>query len=563
MTSKIPGGHQMFDALVIGSGAGGAVVAHELTKAGMSVCMVEKGPYYQLRDFVHDEVDICRRTFFVPSPADEPNMVALDSAPAEHSANGWISCCVGGGTVHMGGYFFRMTPDDFRLKSAFGAVAGSSLIDWPIGHAELAPYYDEIEALIGVSGPASEALPPSQRRSLMPPMAQHQAASMLDDAAKASGVNLFQTPRAISTIAKDGRGACVYCGYCASYGCEVGAKSSTLASLVPDALATGKLTLLADTMVRAITMGPSGLASGVLACPANGGPNFRLLARRVIVAAGAIQTARLMLASKLPLTSDQLGRNLLFATQAQASAEYELPHAAFAAGREFPFIDRATTDFYDVKKSIRHDGGALYSRAGTLLFMLPHVNPIFQAEQAIVRHDAIRLGGQQAASENETPLLWGQDLTQQLHRHFVQTKRLEMESFAEFFPNAGTRITLDPTVVDKFGLPVARVEVELHEATKRASKFLLARGRELLEATAPASVATLREHDVYWPLQAGTARMASSAKDGVTNRDGRVFGIANLYVTDGAALPTGGGAPFTLTIMANALRIARGLAKSN
>src|SRR5438309_223486 len=107
-----------FDACVVGSGAGGGAIAYALTRAGMRVAVIEKGPHYLDRDFYHDELAICRRTFFVPSPLEEPHVVIREGrAQPERSSDGWIACCVGGGTVHMSGYFFRMRPDEFRMKS--------------------------------------------------------------------------------------------------------------------------------------------------------------------------------------------------------------------------------------------------------------------------------------------------------------------------------------------------------------------------------------------------------------------------------------------------------------
>ena len=120
---------EIFDACVIGSGAGGGAIAWKLAHAGLRVLVLERGPHYQARDFFHDELAVCRRDYFVPNPSRDPHLISRDGKPAERSAEGWIACCVGGGTVHMSGYFFRMHRDDFR--------------DWPISYQQLEPFYDE------------------------------------------------------------------------------------------------------------------------------------------------------------------------------------------------------------------------------------------------------------------------------------------------------------------------------------------------------------------------------------------------------------------------------------
>src|SRR6185312_528309 len=132
------------DICIIGSGAGGAPMALELGRAGFKVVVLEKGAHYQPKDFVHDEILNSRRNFFMPLPWDEPHLLrAGTTAPFARTNEAWTANCVGGGTVHMSGYFYRLKPVDFRLKSELGAVPGSTLVDWPIRYEDLAPFYDE------------------------------------------------------------------------------------------------------------------------------------------------------------------------------------------------------------------------------------------------------------------------------------------------------------------------------------------------------------------------------------------------------------------------------------
>ncbi len=537
----MPGpGDGAYDVVIVGSGAGGGTAAAALTEAGLSVCVLEKGPSYSERDFFHDELAVCRRWFFTPSPFDEPNLVGVNGEPPTASANGWISCCVGGGTVHMSGFFYRMRTDDFRLRTLHGAPERSALADWPISYAELEPYYDEIERRIGVSGDAA-SLPVKQTAFPLGPIAQHPSAALIDRACKQLGRNVFQTPRAILSGGYQGRKACHYCGFCASYGCEVGAKSSTAASLLPDAQRTGKLTIVPHAMALQVETDARGRASAVVWT--DGSAKRRARGRVIVVAGGAVQTARLLLASGIANQSGLLGKNLMFAGQAQSTARFAVPHPMFATkGRDFPFLDRTVADFY-----LTRDPRFSHPKAGVILFLLPHQNPIFQAEQAADRGTA-------------TPPLWGAALTRRLRERFVESRRIDVEVFAEFFPHADSNVTLDPKVKDRFGQAVARIATAVHPATRTASELLLAEGERVLAAAGATVERPPAGPGVYWFLQAGTARMAARASDGVVGADGQTFDVPNLYVADGSPLPSAGGAPFTLTIMANALRIARGIA---
>ncbi|MBZ0234132.1 MAG: hypothetical protein K8M05_17510, partial [Deltaproteobacteria bacterium] len=251
--------------------------------------------------------------------------------------------------------------------------------------------------------------------------------------------------------------------------------------------------------------------------------------KAIVVAAGAIQTARLLLVSGLATASGHLGRHLLLGAQSVTAAELPLPHPVFGprgGKRDFPFAERA----------LRHGDG-------TLVFYLPGVNPIFDADQAASRGD-----GQ--------PPLWGAALVARLRERFLETRRIDCETFAEPVPHADCRVDLDDATRDTHGLPVARIQAASHAHTGAASARLGDLGGSVLARIDTARVTPITRDGIYWPLQAGTARMARTDADGVVGPDGQAFAHPGLYVADGAALPSTGSAPFTLTIMANALRIA-------
>ena len=544
---------ESFDAIVVGSGAGGGAAAWALCRAGWKVLVLEKGPHIAAENVVHDELGVCRRPYFVPSPLADPNMLAVagdgagPGAAAERSTDGWISSCVGGGTVHMAGYFFRMRPEDFLLRSLYGPVAGASVADWPIKFEELQRFYAEAERVIGVSGDAAGE---PRRRPAYPlgPLLSHPAGALVDRACARVGLRSFRVARAIVSAPYGPRPACHYCRFCASYGCEVGAKSSTLSTFLAQAADSGNLTLSPDSQVVQVTAA-EGRASGVIYTD-DRGARHRVRSRVVVLAASAVQTARLLLISQLANGSGQVGKNLMFVSGAGGRGRFALPDPHFPPGaRALPFIDRGVQDHYVTGKP----AALPHPKAGTLLFQLPHANPIFQSERL--------------AMEAAGPPRFGAALTRRMREFFLDSGTIEFEAFGEWLPNPGCHVTLDPGVKDGQGLPVARITAALHPASRAASDFLSARGRAVLEAAGARSIeddlprSPLGRARAYPFLQAGTARMGARASDSVLDPTGQAHEVRNLYVADASGFPSAGGAPHTLTIMANALRVTDQIVK--
>ena len=457
----------------------------------------------------------------------------------------------GGGTVHMSGFFFRMHPEDFRLVSTFGEIPGSTAIDWPISYDDLAPYYDRVEQLVGVSGDTSRNPfePPRSGPFPMPPVYTHPVAEWIDREGRRLGMHPYPVPRAIITEARPGRSACVYCALCGSYGCEVDAKSSTAAALIPAAEETGRCEVRSRCMVQRIIMQKNGRAKGVEYVDEKG-LRRAVHADVVIVAASAVESARLLLMSACGSHPDgvgnnggQVGRNLCFNTLGQLTGELQYegrsPEERQALESRAPFVGRAVQDFYRVDPA-----GDLFGKGGTFHLLWEHPNPIHAAERLIRDADG---------------LVYGDALTKRLTHHFRDQRTLEVECFGDWMPTDGCYVELDATTTDRWGLPAASITIARHPSDMAASQLIVAEARRLLDALGARNVHVLDVGGETLVLQQGTCRMGVDPATSVCTAAGHLHEVDNLYVTCGGSLPTGGGAPSTMSIMANAFRIAEGI----
>jgi len=538
------------DVVVVGSGAGGAPVAYEAANAGLKVVILEKGRRYRDEDFDHDEIRMSRRNFFTPSVTDEPHTLRSgEAAKAARTTAGWVSSIVGGGTVHMAGYFHRLHPVDFKLRSTLGNVPSSTVADWPITYEDLEPFYTRVEREVGVSG-VWHAHPFEEPRTSdypLPPLTENGFAQQIDLACAKLGYHPFPTPRAIVSRDYRGRQPCMFCSLCASYGCEIGAKSSTLSSLIPVAEATGHCEVRAECMATEIPVDAAGRVTGVVYRTAKGESAFQP-ARCVVVACTAIESARLLLLSRsarfpngLANGNGLVGKNLVFSGESKGEALFKL------RGREgakwlvdtAPFVQRSMQDFYLLDRAV---GGV--RKTGTILFALAHPNPILTAEHIAGTGGSAR---------------WGARLKQALRDEALGARTLTFENFAEGLPTPGTYVDLDPDVKDRWGVPVARITVDRHPLDIAANRFLAARGKEVLDALGPDSSRITQDDGQDMVLQGGTCRFGRDPATSVLDVDCRAHAVPNLFVSDSSFMPTSGGVPPTLTIMANALRVGAGI----
>ncbi len=517
---------ESYDAIIIGSGAGGGPLALTLSRAGRRVLVLEKGPRYERANYHHR--DGLKPGDFVPGLNEEPHaVVTRKTTQPLLTSLGWIATCVGGGTTHMGGYFYRFHPDDLRMRSRFGDY--EELADWPFSYAELERFYGMAEREVGVSGAAGSD-PFEGPRSTpfpLPPLKAHPFAGAVEDACRARGMHPFPTPRAILSEPYQDRPACEYCDVCASYGCPVGARSSTQEALIPRAEATGRCEVRTEVMVFRLLLDRQNRAAGCLYFDRQG-REVRVEAPLVCVCASAIESARLLLMSesnRFPrgLANDHglVGKFLQFHGVTMGQGLFDTRREGLGALQDpHPFLGRSVMDHYFLPAGISE----------------------------LAKGGVIRFGLAPQVPEIKGPLP-----TEPPHRVIY------FEGFHDFIPNRHTYVSLDPEIRDRFGLPVARIHLDLPSHQRKVGEFLADRAFEVLVDLGAEQLAATDVGGTSSYLVHGTCRAGHNPETSVLDPFCRAHGIEGLYVVDGSFMPTSGGAAPTLTILANSFRVAHHL----
>jgi len=537
------------NAIVVGAGAGGGVVAKELAVAGLSVVLFERGDWATYDAFNDDEL-MSQRTHPFENPFGPDNerhrrvFVGPDGnsrvvLPYEYAFSN-NAACVGSGTVSYGAMAWRFMEKDFRMKSTYGHVEGSTLDDWPVTYEELEPSYEKAEWEIGVSGDhaGNPFQGPRKKPYPMPAFQYNREGEMLHAAAKRMGLHPFSIPMLRNSVPYSGRPACYRMRTCVGFACPVNAKCGTHNTVIPTALKTGNCELRTNCQVAEVMVNDDGYATGVKYYDEKDNGQIQT-ADIVVVAAAAIETARLLLNSKSRLFPDGAGNNNDWVGRNLQGHAYTGASGLFAEDiydDVGPGACWAISDFnHDNDRII--GGGAL-------------CNGFFTPPYAFTRQRPPR------------SKRWGLE-----HKEFQRTNYKRLVSVRGPFqeiPNFEARVTIDPEVKDHWGIPVARLSGQRHAYDRIGCQFMADRAEEILkEAGAIETWQGVGGRGLSGDQhQSGTARMGNDPQTSATDKYGRIHDIDNLFVADGSLHVTNGGYNPALTILALGYHVGDHIASS-
>ena len=559
-----------FDALIVGSGAGGSAAACKLTAAGKKVLVLEAGdnkfpglddaaPDMPISLYSNDELKHSIRHFDRMDPLVEPRTFRA-SADAAAEANEDVcamSRTVGGTAVHADMKYPRFNEIDFRLASALRAAGreypGTSFEDWPLAYFDLEPFYGEAEMLSGVAGADSgpDADPFASLRGTpypLPPSPPMYVGLVLAEGARRAGYNPFSYPAAINSRPYDGRPACVNCGLCSGYGCPNNSKGSPAVTTLRRALLSRNCQLRFNAFVtRLRTDAARRRVVGVDYVDDEGNVQSAT-ADHFILAANAPESVRLCLLSDpdgpgLGNSSGQLGRHIMFHYQTVAVGIFrQRMH-----GERGQAVTTGMSDF----RGVLEGGSSLAPDRplGGIVEFGTSSEPITAAKNNLTAIEFARALG------NSTTL---RRLTLESPFH-ARLGALIMQ--AEDAPQPTNRVDLDPAVRDAMGLPVVRLTYRNHPFELEAADFYKPRMVEILRRAgaqygfvAPPDPIPRSRHPM------GGLRMGTDPQTSVCDPFGKFHDLDNLYCMDGGVMVTGSGYNPTLTLIALALRSAAALA---
>lgn len=567
------------DVVTVGGGFVGGIMAYFLTKAGLDVVSLEQGPWLTTaNDFTHDHdelrynqrremmVDLQQETWtWRPSPKDTALPMRQYGSFNPHKG-------VGGAAVHWGAAHWRFNPSDFEYRShtieRYGESKlppGNRIRDWGVTYDELEPYYDASDYDIGISGKAGNLQGkqieggnifegPRAREYPLPPLTSSLTADKFTEAAKALGYHPFPQPAAILSrdykdLAGNARGACLYCGFCTRYGCEVAAKGNSLVVHMPAALATNKYEIRTGCYVYQIETDSTGKATGVSYIDAGGRQQFQE-ADIVIVSAYTLMNVKLLLLSRSTAHADGVGNdrglvgtNYTYQLGGGGSSglmkgerlnQFMANSVVSAQMHDFESdnFDHADLDFIG--------GGSIGSGGGER-------NPIGS------------VGGVPSASGKT----WGQDWKDALRTNWDSMVSVGIQG--ESLPYEDQFLDLDPTYRDRFGFPLLRLTFDWHQNDYNLIRYLSPKMREILEKMGATNIVTQKELKPYSiaPYQSthctGGTIMGSDPSMSVVTKYGQVWDTPNVFVVGASQFPQNAGMNPTGTVAALAYLSSDGI----
>jgi choline dehydrogenase-like flavoprotein len=538
---------QVYDVIVIGTGAGGGMAIKTLCDAGLKVCALNGGRKLDpAKDFRNHRMpwDMKYRAFGDPKCRDlsygymdnEYTQGAWEHEITFTTAPGtkwmWPRCyAVGGKTNFWGRSSARFGDIDFRAASRDGYD-----VDWPVTYDEIAPYYTGVEKMIGVASTVQNR-PSNPDGSYLPPMQFRCLDVILQNGAAKLGVPYLPDRIAQLTVAHEGHPACHFCGNCTT-GCDVGAFFSTPWFFLPKAEATKNLELRTNALAKNILVDDNGRASGVAYIDRDTRQEVEVHGRVIVVAASCIESARIMLNSKsrhwpggIANSSGQLGRNLCDHLYGEPASGY-LPQ--LLGQPSFPDnVSDSTIAWLPRWQNLNHPN-----------------------EESFIRGYSVYPGGGCAefpwyASRIEG---FGSSFKREVKRRYPTPVGFTVQ--APSLRSDTNYVDLDPEVKDVYGIPVARLHfqwdenvLKMWEHSKQVcTDALRAAGGEFENSADHPEIPGFSLHET------GTCRMGNDAKRFVTNRFGQTHDVPNLYVCDASVFLNCTDKTTTLSILAFTLR---------
>jgi choline dehydrogenase-like flavoprotein len=492
------------DFCIIGSGAGGGVLAQRLAHFGFSVVVLEAGPWHDTEtDMVSDEAGSARLYW-------TDVRITGGTDPLEFGANN-SGRGVGGSTIHYAGFCPRLHPSDFRVRSVDGVAA-----DWPIAYADLEPYYAAMEREYPVSGPRHYPWGKPHGYPYAPLQAGTAGQKLIEGCTRLGIPVVAGGPVAIPAGRSGNRPHCIMRGFCL-LGCKVGAKSSTMVSHIPDAIAHGA-EIRTESMAAQVLLDTNQRACGVRYF--RGSHEDVQRAKAVIVAGYAIESPRLLLNSGVANSSGLVGKFLM----AQAGPVVWGRFPDMIRQYKAPPACALTEEFYETDPRNDFVRGYALQTVGPLPIAMAHL---------LIEEDGE----------------YGESLLERMqdYNHYAAIGVL-----GEILPNERNYVSLHPTEKDRYGLPLAYSHFNLFENDRQLMQAGIARARAVLEAAGATETHSVNR---YAHL-VGTCRMGFSPQDSVVDQWCRTWDVPNLFVCDGSVMPTQGSANPAITISALAARTA-------
>ena len=547
----------MYDVCIIGSGAGGAPIAYELANAGFQVMVLEKGENYTEKDFNKDELAVARRDMFTPPLSEQKHIIneyAQDGTFTRYDGeksgwNFWNGSLVGGSSNLMSGYFHRLKPNDFKLKSVYGEIAGANVVDWAISYEELEPFYDKVEKIVGVSGKVVKHKHQEPRSSLnfpYPELQTNGVTKWFDKACEVLGYEPMPTPRAVLSQDALKRRGCYYSNFCGSYGCASGAKGSARAALLQKCEAK----IITDAFVYRLDSDDKRVKKAYYYTKL--GFAHAIEAKIFVLAAQAIESSRLLLNSKnkffpqgLANSSGEVGKNLIFSAGGSGQGRFVFEKLTKTQQKELMqtgvFFNRSLQDWYE------YEAQGKKLKGGTIDFLFEHQNIIPRVKREMY--------------DENGKLLWGEALANKIHKTLTTSRVLTFEVFNDWLPTDNCSVSVDAKEKDKYGVPVGVINLNGHPHDLEVGEYLAKKAVKVLERMGAVEISYNISSAPPPNLVAGGCRFGEDAKTSVLDKNCKAHDLENLYVTDASFMPTGGSVPYTWTIYANSFRVAEVIKK--